>query len=146
MRKVISILLVLAYIPILFALFSVPSKEDIEIAKEERYEDGRVDGYDDGYDDGFSDGLFEGLLESDKKGYSEKAESLFLDMLDEAKSYSEEMSVDVRFWEAMDIVSVYLDGYDPDGYPLPTRKEFEEAVEVVFDYAVYLEYNAMEME
>lgn len=146
MRKVISILLVLAYIPILFALFSVPSKEDIEIAKEERYEDGRVDGYDDGYNDGFSDGLFEGLLESDKKGYSAKAESLFLDMLDEAKSYSEEMSVDVRFWEAMDIVSVYLDGYDPDGYPLPTRKEFEEAVEVVFDYAVYLEYNAMEME
>ena len=67
MKKVISILLALAYIPILFALFSVPSKEDIEIAKEERYEDGRVDGYEDGYDDGFSDGIFEGSLESSRK-------------------------------------------------------------------------------
>jgi hypothetical protein len=146
MKKVISILLALSYIPILFALFSVPSKEDIEIAKEERYEDGRVDGYEEGYDDGFSDGIFEGSLESSRKSKTTKTEEFFLDMLVDAKSYSELMSDDLSFWEAMDIVSVYLDGYDEDGYPLPTRKEFEEAVAVVFDYAVYLEYNAMELE
>lgn len=146
MKKVISILLVLAYIPILFSLFSVPSKEDIEIAREERYEDGRIDGYDDGYDDGFTDGLYEGMLEGKKTSKSAKAESFFLDMVDDAKSYSEVMSDDLDFWEAMDTISVYLDGYDPDGYPLPTRKEFEDAAEVVFHYAVYLEYNAMELE
>ena len=132
---------------LLFALGSCSnSKVDIDSAKEESYEEGRVAGYEEGYDEGFVDGLYEGLSESDNNESSLAAEYLFLGMLDDAKSYANEMSGDMRFWEAMDIVSVYLDGYDEDGNPLPTRKEFEEAVEVVFDYAVYLEYNAMEME
>ena len=41
----------------------------------------------------------------------------------------------------MDIVSVYLDGYDPSGYPLPSRKEFEEDVNVLLHYAIFLEWN-----
>lgn len=122
------------------------SQADIDAAREESYEEGRVVGYEEGYDDGFTDGLYEGLSESENKGNSLAAEYLFLGMLDDAKSYAHEMSDDMRFWEAMDIVSVYLDGYDPDDNPLPSTKEFEEAVDVIFNYSVYLEYNAMELE
>ena len=146
MKTVTSILLAIACIPILAALLWGTSNTDIETVKEECYEDGRVDGYEEGYDEGFIDGLYEGLLEGKGSSNSATANSHFLYMLAEAKSYAEEMSVDMYFWNAMDTVSIYLDGYDPDGNPLPTRKEFEESVKVIFDYAVFLEYSAQELE
>ena len=47
-------------------------------------------------------------------------------LLDEAKAYARDVADDTTLLDAMDIVSVYLNGHDPSGYPLPTKKEFEE--------------------
>lgn len=146
-HQISSILCFLSIVGMLFAFASCDySKEDIDTIKEACYEDGRAEGYEEGYDDGFIDGLYKGLSDGKEKYSSSNAEFFFIEMLDDAKSYANDVSGDMRFWEAMDIVSVYLDGYDPDGYPLPTKQEFEEAVDVIFSYAMYLEYNAMELE
>lgn len=141
MKTTMNILLSLACAMMLFALLSSPSKEDLEIAWEEGYEDGRVEGYDEGYKEGKTDGIFNGLQSN-----LTDSEEFFVGMLYDAKTYAEERSDDMSFWEAMDVVSVYIDGYDPDGYPLPSEKKFEKAVEVILDYAVCLEWNALQIE
>ena len=141
MKSVLNVLLGLACAVMLYTMLSAPSPEDVEIAWEEGYEDGRVEGYDEGYADGKIDGVYKNWQSNNAN-----AEYLFIEMLHEAKSYSEEESDDMTFWEAMDIVSVYIDGYDPDGYPLPTAREFKKASEVILNYAVFLEWNALQIE
>lgn len=126
-------------------LFLVPARRESEESYQRGYETGVLDarmvysdnsseGYDDGYDDGYSDGFIEGNNDVD-------IEYIVQLILDEANSFASEGGK-ISVWEAMDLISIYLDGYDPDGYPLPTKAEFEEAVEVLQSYAAFLEWNS----
>ena len=127
-----------------FAYYAIDAK--IDESYDVGYEDGHVEGYEDGFSDGKIDGIYAGLQSDTKETNKTEAEYLFLGLLMEAQSYAEEKSDNLYFWEAMDIVSVYLDGYDQNGDPLPTRKEFEEAASVILDYAFFLEYYAYQLE
>lgn len=144
MKSLRSVMVLFIIVGLLFTLVSCGySESDLDEAYEDGYEEGRVEGYEEGYDEGFVDGLYKGLDGSSDSGFTESDFQHILQMaLEEARMYANEKSDDTTFWAAMDIVSVYLDGYDPDGYPLPTNKEFEEAVDVLFNYALFLEVCA----
>lgn len=148
MKHLQAVLVPFIIIGLLFTLTSCGySEADLEKARSEAYDDGfeegRVEGYDDGYDDGFGDGLFDGMLNNDDTESSNSdIDYIVQGILEEARYYASEKSDDITLLDAMDIVSVYLDGHDPSGYPLPTKKEFEEAVDVLLRYAIFLEWNS----
>jgi hypothetical protein len=89
-------------------------------------------------------GFYDGIDEADESGMgvrSSDIEYIIQGILNEASDFASVANPNISLWDAMDVVSIYLDGYDPDGYPLPTKKEFEEAVDVLLRYAMFLEWN-----
>lgn len=132
--KIIAIVIVLS----LILSGCIYTSEDIKNAKEEAYDVGYLHGLTD------ADILLEDY-ESDSdydcsdSGYD--IDYIVGGIIEEAGSYAVAETDDISLWDAMDVVSIYLDGYDPDGYPLPTKKEFEEAVDVLLRYAMFLEWN-----
>ena len=114
------------------------TSEDIKNAKEEAYDVGYLHGLTDAellLEEYESDSVYE---------YSDSEydiDYIVGGILEEAGSYAVAETDDISLWDAMDIVSIYLDGYDPSGYHLPTKAEFEEAVDVLLRYAMFLEWN-----
>lgn len=93
---------------------------------QETYDDGFQDGYSEGrwdaelkYADSFSNGYNEGLLDGFKDGFRE--------VLDYAEHYALKKSGCSPF-EAVDIVSVYLDAENPQYETTITEDEFRSAV------------------
>lgn len=105
-------------------------------------EDDLKEAYFDGFDDGVEEAFASGLIEPNNYGSSSSdIDYVVQGILDEARNYANGASADITLLDAMDIVSIYLDGNDPSGYPLPTKREFEEAVDVLLRYAIFLEWN-----
>ena len=110
-------------------------------------------GFEEGFDEGYTAGSIETSLEYEDKlsewydmGYYDGKRDVDIDyivqcVLDEAKHHANQVG-EWSVLDAIDITAVYLDGYDPYGYPLPTKQEFEEAVEVLQSYAEFLEWNS----
>lgn len=133
---------------LLFAFASCGhSQSEIDAAREEGYKAGYEQAIEENKDieNALEAARFEGFCE----GMSEcneiwennsDVDYIANGVLEEARSYASE-NADITLLDAMDIVSVYLDGYDPSGYPLPTKREFEEAVDVLLRYAIFLEWN-----
>lgn len=149
MKSPLTVALSFLSIGLLFTLLCSPSQSDVDAARKEGYESGYAQGsedssggdhydFSDAYDEGYRDGIYDGY---EFAGSDSEIDYYFLMVLEEAKSYAIENVDEIMFWDAMDIVSVYLDGHDPSGYPLPTRKEFEESVDVLLRYAIFLEWN-----
>jgi hypothetical protein len=126
------------------------SEAEIKAARSDAYEAGYHQGLEDSsnfyneedledaYWEGFEDGASEMLDLTG--GSSSDIEYIAQGILEEARYYAAEKA-DITMLDAMDIVSVYLNGHDPSGYPLPTKREFEEAVDVLLRYAIFLEWN-----
>ena len=140
-RTVISLLLIIS----MLCSGCFYTANDIKKARSEAYESGYENGLMDG---GIGDYSSRDLNEAYEDGYragkreaSDDYDYIVSIILEEAKSYARGASDDITLLDAMDIVSVYLEGYDPSGYPLPSRNEFEEAVNVLLHYAVFLEWN-----
>lgn len=150
-HQIIAVLSSLVIVGMLFAFASCGNFEDeIKAARSDAYEAGYHQGMEDSgnfyseedledaYWEGFENGASEML---DLTGGSDSdIEYIAQGILEEARDYAGE-NADITMLDAMDIVSVYLDGYDPSGYPLPTKREFEEAVDVLLRYAIFLEWN-----
>ena len=110
----------------------------------------RGEAYESGYENGLLDGGIGNydkydLEEAYNDGYrtAERESSSDYDIyiiLEAARSYAGRAAEDITLLDAMDIVSDYLDG----GHY--TKKEFEEAVNVLLHYAIYLEWNTDPLE
>ena len=83
---------------------------------------------------GFLDGLSENV---GSENSNSDVDYIVRGILEEANYFATEGSSDISLWDAMDIASAYLDG----GYPRPTMAEFEDAVDVLLRYAMFLEWN-----
>ena len=148
--KKIAILCAVLFVGFLYMFISIKHNEEIKAARSDAYEDGYHQGLEDNdssysdedledaYWEGFEDGASEMLDLTG--GRNSDTDYIANGILEEARYYAAE-DASISMLDAMDIVSVYLDGYDPSGYPLPTRKEFEEAVDVLLRYAIFLEWN-----
>lgn len=105
------------------------------------------DGYEDGYLDGYTDGTAYGKSSSNY-GYSDYNDSYSSGDIDEmvsilieaADSYAYKYT-EVGLYDAWDIVSIYLDGEDPDGNPLPTYREFVDAVDTLMLFSMFFQLN-----
>ena len=132
--KIIAIVIALS----LILSGCIYTSEDIKNVKEEAYDVGYLHGLTDAellLEEYESDSVYE---------YSDSEydiDYIVGGILEEAGSFAVAETDDISLWDAMDIVSIYLDGYDPSGYPLPTKAEFEEAVDVLLRYAMFLEWN-----
>jgi hypothetical protein len=91
--------------------------------------------YDEGYSDGYRDGLYD--ADSDCDHDVNEIVSVIYEAADSfAYSYT-----DLGVYDAWDIITVYLDGHDPSGNPLPTKKEFEQAVDTLLFFSMFFEMN-----
>lgn len=129
-----------AFIPLLLAISILCSgcfytEADIKKARGEAYEEGYENGlFDGGLGNYDSDDLDEAYNDGYRAG--ERDSSYDIDIiLESARSYAGRAADDITLLDAMDIVSDYLDG---GSY---TKKEFEEAVNVLLHYAIYLEWS-----
>lgn len=113
-------------------------KDNESVYSESDLKEAYYDGFDDGVEEAFASGLT-GTPTYDSR--ISDVDYVIQGILEEARYFASESSSDITLLDAMDIVSVYLDGYDPSGYPLPTKREFEEAVDVLLRYAIFLEWN-----
>ena len=112
--KIIAIVIALS----LILSGCIYTSEDIKNAKEEAYDVGYLHGLTDAellLEEYESDSVYE---------YSDSEydiDYIVGGILEEAGSFAVAETDDISLWDAMDIVSIYLDGYDPSGYPLPTK-------------------------
>jgi hypothetical protein len=78
------------------------------------------DDYDDGYDDGYNDGHNE-------------VYGAIADATDYARAQT-----GWSVYEAWNNISIYNDGIDPYGYPLPTEEEYLQSIETLVIFCEYL--------
>jgi hypothetical protein len=114
-------------------------------------------GYEDGYKNGLEDGYLEGYLQSESEGHGAQYESGYESGYDdgffEGKHYGHEETMNRIYYaseyarsktgwsiyEAYNNIMIYHDGVDPDGFPLPTKKEYIECVETLVYFSEYLD-------
>ena len=109
--------------------------------------------YDQGYEDGYEEGLLDGRLEAESELYDKRFESGYDEGFFRGDNYGRE-EVLIKFYyaqeyahsktglsiyEAYNTIGIYHDGVDPDGFPLPTKKEYEECVKTLVCFFEYLE-------
>ena len=146
MKSVVNVLLGLACAVMLYTMISSPSPEDVKKAREEGFDAGYAKALEEEIEPLIDAAFFKGQVDGLSDAYdivldNSDFEYFVGGILEEAKSFATEDVDDISFWDAMDIVSVYLNGKDPNGYPLPTKKEFEDAVDVLLRYSMFLEWN-----
>lgn len=113
--------------------------------------------YDQGYEDGYAEGLFDGRLEAELEFYDNRSEAQYEAGYDEGffdgKYYGYEETLNEIYraseyassktgwsiYEAYNNIMIYHDGVDPDGFPLPTKKEYIECVETLVYFSEYLD-------
>ena len=90
----------------------------------ENYESGYYDGYSIGYAEGKEDGW-------------DGAEWEVRNLLESAAGHARDMAG----WspeEAMWNIDIYRDGYDPDGFPIPTYQEYMDSLDTLYYFYQYL--------
>lgn len=88
------------------------------------------------YYTGFYDGI-DAAAESGMGGSSSDIEYIIEGILSEASDFATDANPNISLWDAIDVASLYLE----NGYPKPTKSEFEEAVDVLLRYVMFLEWN-----
>lgn len=117
-------------------------------------------GYEDGYTAGYEEGLSAGRMQSESHRYSDYSdqyedgyESGYDNGFFEGKHYGHEETMNRIYYaseyarsktgwpiyEAYNNIMIYHDGVDPDGFPLPTKKEYIECVETLVYFSEYLD-------
>ena len=110
------------------------------------------DGYEDGYNDGYSDAEFEMecLFEEEfldgydigyDDGYDEGCEEVH-SAIDEAEHYARSKT-GLSVYEAWNNISIYHDGVDPCGHPLPTKKEYLLSIETLVLFTEHLDNTGL---
>ena len=96
---------------------------------------GSYSDYDEGYSDGYRDGMYDADVEC-----SHDVNEIVSVIHEAANSYAYKYTgLDV--YDAWDIIDVYLEGKDPSGHPLPTKKEFEEAIDTLMLFSMFFDLN-----
>lgn len=104
--------------------------------------------YDDGYEDGYDEGYFDAMIKFEDyydrgygNGYNEGSDDREYDIrnsLEAAEDYARDQT-GWSVYEAWNSIMIYHDGYDPDGFPLPTKEEYRQCVETLVLFCEYLD-------
>ena len=111
-----------------------------------------VETYEDGYEDGYADGYFdaesemaciaeEEFYDGYDFGYDDGHDDV-LDIIERAEDHVRDQT-GWSVYEAWSNISVYNDGVDPYGHPLPTREEYLQSIETLVLFCEYLDNEGL---
>ena len=108
---------------------------------------GQVKTYDDGFEDGYSEGRLDAVLEFQddyargyedgySEGYDDSKIEFALNLIEEAEDYAKDRT-GYTLYEAWNDILIYNDR--PDGFDIPTEKEYRLCVETLVYFCAYLD-------